>query len=245
MHCQPLYRHLVDICSKFNQACLLCDEPADNGYPLCTACELELPWFSHRCTTCSLPMPNDGLTCVECSLRPPAFSQVETPWLYGFPIDALIRGFKHHGRWPWGRLMGELLGHWLSARFEQGLPRPHCLLPVPLARRRLRERGFNQAQMLASRLSRQLGIRCDAHSLVRTRETASQQGLDAQKRRSNLRDAFALAPRSRLAGLHVALVDDVFTTGATARIIASLLKREGVVRVDVYCLARTPSPSDA
>lgn len=166
------------------------------------------------------------------------------PWRFAFPVDALITRFKHQARWPYGRLLGEHLAHHLEHAFAEGLPRPDLLLPVPLARRRLRQRGFNQAQMLADWLSRPLGIATDARVLERVLDTPAQQQLDAATRRRNLRQAFAIATGADVKGRHLALVDDVLTTGATAEALARLLKRAGAERVDVYCLARTPKPGE-
>ncbi|HEN8802140.1 TPA: ComF family protein [Pseudomonas putida] len=240
MNCQPHLKRLVYKWSLINQSCLLCDEPAGQIYPVCVACEQALPWLGDQCTRCALPLPMAGLTCAQCCRRPPAFDQVIALWHFGFPVDTLISRFKHNRQWPLGRLMAELLGHGLLHRFAEGLPRPDLLLPVPLARRRLRERGFNQAGMLGRWLSSQLGIPGDQRILLRTRETPAQQRLDAQARRRNLRQAFALM--GDLQGRHVALVDDVLTTGATAQAIAEVLRKAGAQRVDVYCLARTPKP---
>jgi len=224
---------------------LLCSEPAQQRYPLCVACEQELPWLDEQCLRCALPLPMAGLTCAQCSRRPPAFDQVIAPWHYGFPLDTLISRFKHNSQWPLGRLMAEMLGLNLRYRFEEGLPKPDLLLPVPLAGRRLRERGFNQAGMLGRWLAKALSIECDERLLLRTRETPAQQHLDARARRRNLRQAFALASEASLAGRHVAVVDDVLTTGATAQAIAQLLRDAGACRIDVYCLARTAKPGQA
>jgi len=243
MNCQPHWKRLVYKCSIINQICLLCDERAGQAYPLCVACEQALPWLDDQCLRCALPMPMSGLTCAQCSRRAPAFEQVVALWHFGFPVDTLISRFKHKRQWPLGRLMAELLGHGLLHRFAEGVARPDLLLPVPLARRRQRERGFNQAGMLARWLSAQLGLRCDERLLTRTRETPAQQQLDARARRRNLRQAFAFT--GELTGQHVAIVDDVLTTGATAHTIAQVLRKAGARRVDVYCLARTPKPGYA
>ncbi len=242
MHCQPRYRGLVYIWLKNKQACLLCDEATDTPHPICTPCESELPWLMEACQVCALPLPTAGLTCGHCLRQPPAFEQVIAPWTYRFPLDSLITRFKHQSQWPLGRLLGELLAQALRERFDNGLPRPDLLLPVPMAARRLRQRGYNQAAMLAKWLAEQLEIRADEHCLQRIQDTLAQQGLDARARRRNLLNAFALAPDSRVDGLHLAVVDDVLTTGATAESLARLLIKAGARRVDVYCLARTPSP---
>ncbi|WP_312145705.1 MULTISPECIES: ComF family protein [Stutzerimonas stutzeri subgroup] len=225
------------------QNCLLCDEPCD-GHPLCGPCEAELPWLYGRCATCAVPLPTHGLVCGECQKRPPSYDHVEVPWRFAFPVDALITRFKHQARWPFGRLLGERLGLHLQHAFTDGLPQPDLLVPVPLARRRLRQRGFNQAQMLAQWLGGALTLPVDEHLLERVVDTPPQQQLDAATRRRNLRQAFCLAPGTDIKGRHLALIDDVLTTGATAEALARLLKRAGAVRVDVYCLARTPKPGD-
>ncbi|MNN17599.1 DNA utilization protein GntX [compost metagenome] len=221
---------------------MLCDEPAEAEMPICVACETDLPWLGDHCQTCALPLFAAGLTCGECLLEPPAFEQVVVPWRYGFPVDSLITRFKHNAKWPFGHLLADVLGQYLQHRFDEGLPRPDVLLPVPLANKRLRERGFNQAAMLARWLSQSLDLPCEERVLRRIKDTDAQQNLDAKARKGNLRNAFSLIPDSDVKGRHLALIDDVLTTGATAQAIARLLMNAGAARVDVYCLARTPKP---
>ncbi|MFC3941838.1 ComF family protein [Pseudomonas gingeri NCPPB 3146 = LMG 5327] len=242
MDCQPHNKSQVYIWLKNKQSCLLCDEPGDSSHPLCTPCESELPWLLDGCQTCALPLPMSGLTCGHCLKRPPSFEQVIAPWTYRFPVDSLITRFKHQSQWPLGRLLAELLAEALRERFDTGLPRPDLLLPVPLAIRRQRQRGYNQAAMLMDWLGQSLEIPVDEHRLLRIQDTVAQQDLDARARRRNLLNAFALAPGARVEGLHLALVDDVLTTGATAESLARLLLKAGARRIDVYCLARTPAP---
>ena len=244
MRCQPFADDQVYIWTKNKQICLLCADPADTAQPLCSACEAELPWLGGHCAICALPLPGTGLTCGACLKRPPAFARVEVPWRYDFPVDSLITRFKHQAQWPLGRLLGGLLSHHLQHAFAEGLPRPDCLLPVPLGRRRLRSRGFNQSEMLARWLATDLQLPVHSDWLLRPREGAHQQELDAAARKRNLRQAFALSERAAVSGRHLALVDDVLTTGATAEALARLLLRAGARRIDVYCLARTPKPGD-
>lgn len=244
MRCQPDERQPVYNWLKNQQICALCDEPADTPQRLCSSCEAELPWLGDHCLVCALPLPGAGLTCGGCLQRPPSFDRVEAPWRYAFPVDSLITRFKHQAKWPLGRLLGELLSRHLLHAFDEGLARPDLLLPVPLADRRQRRRGFNQAALLARWLGEHLQLPVQQHWLQRVIDTPAQQQLDAATRQRNLRRAFALSPDSRVAGLHLALVDDVLTTGATAERLARLLKKAGAARVDVYCLARTPKPGD-
>ncbi|KTC64450.1 amidophosphoribosyltransferase [Pseudomonas fluorescens ABAC62] len=243
MHCQPDNKREVYIWLKNNQICLICDETTETADCVCNVCETELPWLMEQCEICALPLPISGLICGQCLKRPPAFKQVVAPWTYSFPVDTLISRFKHQARWPLGHLLGRLLGQHLQHRFDDNeLSRPDVLLPVPMARKRLRERGYNQALMLARWLSADLDIRCDEHLLLRPHETLAQQDLNAKSRKRNLLGAFALAADAQVQGRHVALVDDVLTTGATAHSLARLLLAAGARQVDVYCLARTPKP---
>ena len=245
MRCQPRDKDQVYICLKNVQICLLCDEPAEAEMPICVACEAEMPWLGEHCQTCALPLPEAGLTCDGCLLEPPAYEQVAVPWRYDFPVDSLITRFKHNAKWPFGHLLADVLSQYLQHRFDEDLPRPDALLPVPLAAKRLRQRGFNQAAMLARWLSRQLDLPCEENVVRRIQDTSAQQDLDAKARKRNLRNAFALTTDAHVKGRHLALVDDVLTTGATAQALARLLMNAGAVRVDVYCLARTPKPGDA
>lgn len=244
MRCQPHQDNQVYIWTKNKQICLLCDETADTEHSLCSACEGELPWLGGHCQVCALPLPATGLVCGECLKRPPAFARVEAPWRYAFPVDSLITRFKHRRQWPVGRLLAGLLSHHLLHAYAEGLPRPDALLAVPLSRQRLRQRGFNQAEMLADWLGASLALATQKLWLQRPQDTAHQQELDAAARKRNLRRAFALDERAAVQGRHLALVDDVLTTGATAEAIARLLRQAGAARVDIYCLARTPKPGD-
>ncbi len=245
MGCQPRLKSKVYKWLNSDHFCALCAAPARQAYPVCVDCEADLPWLDGGCRVCALPLALDGLTCGACHRRRPAFQRVEALWYYGFPIDSLITRFKHQAHWPLGRLMAELLGMALQHRFAEGLSRPDRLIPVPLARRRLRQRGFNQAAMLAQWLSKALGIDCDPDCVARTRDTPAQQQLQATARRRNLRQAFQVRDPGAVEGLHLAIVDDVLTTGATAQALARLLRQAGARRVDVYCLARTAKPGHA
>jgi ComF family protein len=146
----------------------------------------------------------------------------------------MVRAVKYHGAVAHARVLGELLAARLRAR---PLPCwPEVLLPVPLAPRRFRERGYNQAIELARGLERRLSIPLRTDVLVRVRETREQAGLPRSERRKNLRAAFAV--RGPLQAMHVALVDDVITTGSTVNELAKMLKAAGVRRVEVWAVAR-------
>ncbi|SEJ88779.1 ComF family protein [Pseudomonas sp. NFR16] len=244
MRCQPHDNYQVYIWLKSEQMCLLCDEQTDSPHAICIACESDLPWLIDQCERCALPLPMSGLICAQCTRHSPAFNEVIVPWLYDFPIDALVTRFKHQGKWPLGRLLAQLLAQTLQHRFDEGLGQPDVMIPVPLANKRLRQRGYNQAAMIAHWLGDALKLAVSEKLIKRTKDTPAQQGLDARARKRNLRDAFVLSEPAGVTDLHIALIDDVLTTGSTADALARLLIQAGARKVDVYCLARTPKPGD-
>jgi ComF family protein len=160
---------------------------------------------------------------------------VTAPWLYDGQIRRLHQAFKFDRRLAAGRLLSELLS---DAIETAGEARPQLLIPVPLHPSRVRERGFNQAAELARTLSRRLDIPADPFCMRRHKATAPQSGLNRQQRIRNIRNAFAMQGRLEVA--HVALVDDVMTTGMTIEQAAKALKKSGVGRVDAWVVARRP-----
>lgn len=217
----------------FPPQCLVCGEAGAGGRDLCRACAGDLPWQGAACLRCALPLSagDAGQVCGFCRQQRPVLEQVHAAFLYASPVDGLLRRFKFHRDLPAGRLLAGLMAERLS-----GVARPQALLPVPLHRARLRQRGYDQARELARPLARALGIPlCDG--LRRTRATLPQSELDADQRRRNLRAAFLARP-----GLpaHVALLDDVMTTGTTLQAAALALRRAGVTRVDAWVCARVP-----
>jgi ComF family protein len=151
---------------------------------------------------------------------------------------------KDHGQLIHGRMLSELLIELLAKDLPSNLNSttmttlPEVLIPVPLHVHRLRQRGYNQALEIARHLSRQLQIPLDTYSCQRVLDTPHQQGLSATERKRNLKQAFRV--NKPLGYRHVALIDDVMTTGTTLNILAALLRRQGVERIDNWCLARTP-----
>lgn len=212
--------------------CLLCRAADPSGLNLCPDCRADLPWLAPGCPRCALPLAAPDLPCGACQARPPPFDTTVALFHYAPPVDGLVQQLKFGQGLHLARLFAGLLAERLA-----DAPRPDCILPVPLHPRRQRERGFNQALEIARPLARHLGCRVDTASCVRTRATPPQTQLSAAQRRRNLRDAFRLA--RPLAARHVAVLDDVMTTGSTLAAIAGLLRRAGAERIDVWVCART------
>ena len=211
--------------------CVLCGARSE-GDVVCAACEGALPRLRDACEICAAPIAHGG-TCGDCLRQPPPFDASIAAFEYRYPLDRLVLRFKSSGDFA--------IGRWLSERLSEcvrAAPRPDRIVAAPLSRARLRERGFNQSSEIARRIARRSRVDFLAGAVEKVRDTPSQQGLSRRERRANLRGAFRCT-RS-LAGLHVALVDDVVTTGATAEAIARELRRAGASRITVWALARTP-----
>jgi ComF family protein len=213
--------------------CLVCGEAGAHGRDLCAACAAALPWNRTACPGCALPNTHGDL-CGACLASPPPVAATCAVFVYGFPLQRLVPRFKFHQDLAAGRLLAELMAPRLALA-----ERPAALVPIPLHAARLRARGYDQALELARPLCRALEIPLLDHALLRRRDTAPQSELDAVARRRNLRGAFAVRAGA-LVPAHVALVDDVMTTGATLHAAAKALLRAGAQRVDAWVCARAP-----
>ncbi len=212
--------------------CALCGQASDTELDLCTGCLSDLPRNDSACLRCGIPLSNGATLCGPCNHTPPPFERSIIPFRYAPPLDHLLQQLKFHQRLHLAPLLGELLAEAVTTRSE---PKPELILPVPLHRSRLSERGYNQAMELVRHISNQLTIPFAYDHLKRLRHTAAQTSLKGKDRRKNLRGAFAV--EGKLPG-HVALLDDVVTTGATVSELARVLKRAGVESVEIWAIAR-------
>lgn len=242
--CQPEIAKRVDVCLRVAKAllhafwppqCVLCGRAGQPpAQDLCAGCEADLPLNANCCSVCAVPLASGDAVCGACLEKRPRFDACFAPYRYAYPLDHMVRRLKYAGAVAHGRVLGDLFAEQLEQRDRQD--RPELLLPVPLGPARFRRRGYNQAVVLAEQIARRTGIQLQTDALVRTRDTLEQAGLDRRARRKNMRGAFALL--RPLHAAHVAIVDDVVTTGSTANELTRVLKRAGVERVEVWAIAR-------
>ncbi len=221
--------------------CLLCGKPGFAGLDLCPACLDDFSKNQPACYRCGMfleggeplkaCMPTPQL-CGHCLTHTPSFDQTHAPYRYDDYLRFLVTHLKYHQRYPHARLLGQLL----TLHLQETADMPDCIVPVPLHTGRYRARGFNQSIEIARPIAKALSIPLDLSSCVRNRDTGHQTELTAKQRRHNMKNAFTVA--SPLPYAHVAIVDDVMTTGATVEALANALKRQGASRVDAWVCAR-------
>jgi ComF family protein len=215
--------------------CLLCNGPGVGNQDLCEPCLLSLSRNNHCCYRCAEIFEPDVQTpglCGHCLSLAPAFDETHAPFIYDDNIGHLIRTLKFNRHYPNARLLGMLLAESLCTSAEL----PELIIPVPLHPSQYRKRGFNQALEIAKTVAKQLAIPLDFKHCKRHRATQSQSSLSAKQRRKNLRNAFSMT--KPLNYQHVAIVDDVMTTGTTVNELAKVLKKAGIKKVDVWVCAR-------
>lgn len=224
------------------QQCRLC-QGFCRDIALCQACMQSLADTQSRCIQCALPLklhsPQLRISCGECLSNPPPFNESITAGDYQTPISQWLNNFKVRRDLRDGHLLYQLLLTKLRAHYAYR-PLPQLLIPVPLHWSRLLQRSFNQSAWLAQQLHAALGIYA-VPALKRNARGRTQKRLNRGQRQKNLRAVFSVKAFAEpiLAGKHVALIDDVVTTSATARVISQVLRDAGVAKIDIWSLART------
>ena len=229
---------LVNYCSHFvhfrlfPSTCVLCGARGHNGLDLCKGCQSDLARIPSPCPACGMPLTeSEHSLCGHCLQKPAPLQRTISPFYYQAPLAQLVTEFKFNHQLKMARLFAALLATELANR-----RRPECIIPVPLHRRRLQERGFNQSLEIARLLGKQLNIPVDFRLCQRTRYTAPQTGLDAKQRRQNIKNAFALTAACPYR--HIAIIDDVITTANTVTELARVLRKHGVEEIEVWSVAR-------
>lgn len=222
----------------FPPRCSACDALLEEPRCFCPDCALAAePVPEPHCRTCAEPRVR-GLSCARCRRHPPDFSTTVAAFVHEGPVARAIHRFKYEDQPGLAGALGTVLAD-LAPRV--GLGPGSRLVPVPLHRGRFRARRYDQAALLAAVVGRRLGTPVAWDALRRIRPTLRQVGLTDAEREANVQGAFRAG--GNLRGVHLVLVDDVVTTGATTRAAAAALRAAGAADVRVLVVARaTDSP---
>jgi len=239
----------------FPSRCLLCQKTVislsiNGNIEICPECLSGLPYNEVSCRHCAVPLATEGerdmkesVLCGRCIKKLPVFDYVYSPLRYEGGAIRLIHQLKFSGKITFSRTLGEImLDCWEDKTTQNSsvdmLHKPDYLLPVPLHKSRMRQRGFNQSIELARVMAKKLNIPIECNVVRRIRRTSSQTGLNAKQRRNNIKGAFEVV--QKIPAKRVLIVDDVMTTGSTVNELARVLKKKSVEQVGVLCLARAP-----
>jgi ComF family protein len=217
--------------------CPGCGEITQEEHRFCLSCWQKLHFIGEPCCArCGLPFEFDGgidAECGACLAYPPPFDRMRAAVAYGEIARQVALKLKYSGR-PG---VAETLGHFMQRHLADA-PADALLAPVPLHRWRIWKRGYNQSGLIASALARRTGLAVELGLLQRIKRTPPLKGLGPRERALTVRGAFRVALPERARGRTIVLVDDVFTSGATAGACAKALKRAGAARVEIICWAR-------
>jgi ComF family protein len=236
-------RQIVDF--ALPPRCPGCGTVTDGPHRFCLPCWQSLTFLGEPCCArCGLPFGYDagqGVECGACLADPPAFDRLRAAVAYGDVARKVALKIKYSGR-PG---VAETLGHFMQ-RHLAGRDPDSIIAPVPLHRWRIWSRGYNQSALIASSLARRSGLRAELDLVRRIRATPPLRGMGRRERALAVRGAFRMTDKARdlVSGRTIILVDDVFTTGATANACAKVLKRSGAAAVDIICWARVVPGKD-
>jgi len=240
------------------QPCLLCGDIEHTGHDLalCKACLGDLPILGETCLSCANPMESgferlEGFLnttallqtrlCGQCILKQPYFDHSLAFFPYVSPFDYLIHAMKFQGKLAVTKLLGQLMAEQINHTLAAFEDLPDGLLPVPLHASRQQERGYNQSLELARPISKQLQIPVLNDLAQRVKATPPQSSLSLKQRTKNLHNAFIT--HYSIKDRHIAIIDDVMTTGTTVNTLAKKLKQAGARRISVWCFCRAEPPS--
>jgi ComF family protein len=219
--------------------CPACGTIAAEVDLFCDGCWREVEFLGGGCTTCGLPLEaTEAETCGACLAEPPPLTRIRSAVAYGDTARSLVLRLKYGRKTALARTMAHYMRRPLGDLTPGAL-----LVPVPLHRRRLWGRGFNQAALIAAELARKSGVEADPLLLHRSRHTPRLKGMNVSERRRAVAGALAVRDREAVRGRNIILVDDVYTSGSTAAACARLLKRSGAASVELLTWARVVRPT--
>lgn len=221
--------------------CVFCQRLADTSLDLCSACKNDLPILTNYCQYCAnilptSPFQQEFLACGQCLKRKPPFDCTHALFRYQPPVTQFLWQLKFHHALLNAKLLGKLLTEHIQQRWYQNKSLPSAIIPIPLHTARLKQRGFNQSIEIAKPVAKAFRLPLLLTTVKRVKHTLPQASLPANARKGNIKQAFVF--NGNISYKHVAVLDDVMTTGNTMVEFCTLLKSHGIEQIDVWCCAR-------
>jgi ComF family protein len=230
----------------FPACCVLCEIQVTGALSLCRPCLQDLPRLKNTCYQCGLPLANqqEASVCGQCQQSSPPIDYLMSSLHYAYPVNYLLSQLKFKRDLTYAKIFSHIMLATLQKHYAgQATALPDIIIPIPLHKKRSRQRGFNQALEIAKPLARKLNIPLSIDTVQRIKYTQAQSLLSAAKRRKNLHHSFII--NQRMTAEHIVLVDDVVTTGTTVYELATLLKQSGVKKVGVWAVARAVNKKES
>jgi ComF family protein len=219
------------------RSCLICTSASNNA--ICQHCYNVFPAIDNCCVICNVPLVGQAKICGKCNTKKPIFNKCIAYYSYSYPIKQIIYLIKYNSRYEIIKYVIDGLILKLTDYYNSNWPQ--AIIPVPMFATSLLARGFDQAHILAKEILKKLqqpSIILEDSLVFRSKKTEPQHKLTIEQRKKNIRNAFSINKKTTYK--HVAIIDDVVTSGATIIEITKLLKQAGVKKVDIWCLARAP-----
>ncbi len=229
---KKLYNYLLP------KTCILCKHESEQELDLCRICMDAFPQFLDGCYGCGRLLITDleHILCEKCQDGNFAFDRLCALFRYQKPLTKLLPLIKFHKSLKTANVLGQLLINEIQHNWNKDKPLPEAIIPMPLHSKRLRKRGFNQSFELLRHVRKQLDITILNDLCIRTRSTKAQAQLSAEARWYNVKNAFQVC--GTIPYKHVAIMDDVVTTGNTVQALSQVLRDAGVEGIDVWCICR-------
>lgn len=234
---QPWLKKLLD--TTMPHRCVGCGLLSQQPHGLCTSCSSLLPWLARVCEYCAIPLQANSLTpyCGQCLKQRPIFQNSYMLFEYAKPISTYILALKFSQQIHYAELFGELFAQKIQSEWYANKPLPQVIMPVPLHPQRLAQRGYNQAIEIAKPIAKKLQLPLGRHYCQRTKATLAQANIDADQRKDNVKNAFTV--KQQLPYQHIAILDDVYTTGCTVTALSKALFKAGIKKIDIWSIARS------
>ena len=219
---------------KLINVCMFCGNSANSKMALCVNCHESLPWIMHACKGCATPLLGEDIFCGICIKIPYGLSEICALFEYRQPIKYFISSLKFNHKLIYAKFFSKCFIESISKSKQVDLPQ--AIIPMPLHNKRIQHRGFNQAIEISRPIAKYFNIPLLRRCIIRTRHVLPQSDLSKKQRILSVKNIFSVAESKDYK--HVAIVDDVMTTGSSVRSLIGTLKKSGIERIDLWVVAR-------